>query len=214
VSWKRILTIGLPVAVSNAIIPVAMGVITRIVTQYGEATVAGFGVATRIEGLGLALVFAVSTGVSPFVGQNFGAGRYDRIRKGLTFANRFCLLWGGLLFVTFLLLGERLAAAFDPNPEAISSAAGYLWIIAVSLGLRSIHTITWTALNVLSRPYDALVLEFLLAFVLWIPFALVGGHVGQITGVYIGLSLANILAGVAAYIWMGRVTSRLAKASD
>ncbi len=212
-SWKKILVIGLPVAVSNAIIPISMGVITRIVTQYGEATVAGFGVATRIEGLGMALVFAVSTGISPFVGQNFGAGRFDRIRKGMTVANRFCLVWGALLFVIFLLLGERTAAAFDSDPEAVRSAAGYLWIIAISLGLRSIHTITWTALNVLGRPYDALVLEFLLAFVLWIPLALVGGQVGQITGVYVGLSLANILAGVAAYLWMGRVTRRQEKAS-
>jgi putative MATE family efflux protein len=210
-SWKKILTIGLPVAISNAIIPIAMGVITRIVAQFGEATVAGFGVASRIEGLGLALVFAVSTGISPFVGQNFGAGRFDRIRAGLTFANRFSLLWGGLLFITFLLLGERLATAFDPDPEVIRSASGYLWIVAISLGLRSVHTITWTALNVLNHPYDAMVLEFLLAFVLWIPFALVGGYYGQITGVYIGLSLANILAGIVAYLWMGRVAGRLAE---
>jgi putative MATE family efflux protein len=210
-SWKKILTIGLPVAVSNAVIPIAMGVITRIVAQFGEATVAGFGVATRIEGLALALVFAVSTGISPFVGQNFGAGRFDRIRAGLTFANRFCLLWGGLLFIAFLLFGEWMATAFDPDPEVIRSASGYLWIVAISLGLRSVHTITWTALNVLSRPYDALVLELLLAFVLWIPFSLVGAYYGQITGVYIGLSLANILAGIAAYVWMGRVAGRLAE---
>jgi putative MATE family efflux protein len=210
-SWKKILTIGLPVAVSNAVIPIAMGVITRIVAQFGEATVAGFGVATRIEGLALALVFAVSTGISPFVGQNFGAGRFDRIRAGLTFANRFCLLWGGLVFIAFLLFGEWMATAFDPDPEVIRSASGYLWIVAISLGLRSVHTIAWTALNVLSRPYDAMVLEFLLAFVLWIPFSLVGGYYGQITGVYIGLSLANVLAGIAAYLWMGRVTGRLAE---
>jgi putative MATE family efflux protein len=213
-SWKKILTIGLPVAVSNAVIPIAMGVITRIVAQFGEATVAGFGVATRIEGLALALVFAVSTGISPFVGQNFGAGRFDRIRAGLTFANRFCLLWGGLLFIAFLLFGEWMATVFDPDPEVIRSASGYLWIVAISLGLRSVHTITWTALNVLSRPYDALVLELLLAFVLWIPFSLVGAYYGQITGVYIGLSLANILAGIAAYVWMGRVTGRLAASTE
>jgi putative MATE family efflux protein len=213
-SWKKILTIGLPVAVSNAVIPIAMGVITRIVAQFGEATVAGFGVATRIEGLALALVFAVSTGISPFVGQNFGAGRFDRIRAGLTFANRFCLLWGGLVFIAFLLFGEWMATAFDPDPEVIRSASGYLWIVAISLGLRSVHTIAWTALNVLSRPYDAMVLEFLLAFVLWIPFSLVGGYYGQITGVYIGLSLANILAGIAAYLWMGRVTGRLAESTE
>ena len=212
-SWKRILTIGFPVAISNSIIPVAMGVITRIVVQFGETAVAGFGVATRIEGLGLSLVFAVSTGISPFVGQNFGAGHFSRIRTALAISHRFSILWGGLLFAAFLLFCRGFATAFDPDPDTVLSASSYLWIVSVSLGLRSIHSIVWTALNVLSRPYDALVLEGLLAFGLWIPLALLGGHYGGITGVYMGLSLANIIGGVMAYFWMGYVTRRLERSA-
>lgn len=205
-SWRIVLRIGLPVAVSNIVIPIALGVVTRIVTRFGAEAVAGFGVATRIESFGLALIYALSAGVSPFVGQNFGAGRMDRVRKGLDYAKAFCLGWGILLLAVFLLFGRRLVSYFDPDPAAIRAASLYLWIISISLGLRSIHQITWTALNVLGRPYESLFLEFLLAFGLWIPLAVAGAHVAHLPGVYGGLSLANLLAGAVAYVWINRVT--------
>jgi len=213
-SWKTILRTGLPVAVSNAIIPVALGLITRIVTGFGAEAVAGFGVATRVESFGLALVYALSTGLSPFVGQNFGAGRIDRIQKGLGFTKRFCLLWGALLLVVFLLIGKPLASCFDSNPLVVQTASLYLWVVAVSLGLRGVHHIIWTTLNVLGRPYDALFLEFLLAFGLWIPLAFVGARVAQIGGLFCGLSLANILGGLTAYVWVDRVTEQQKSRQD
>jgi len=213
-SWKTILRIGLPVAVSNAIIPIAYGIITRIVAGFGPETVAGFGVAHRIESFGLALIYALSTGISPFVGQNFGAARFDRIQEGLRFAKRFALTWGALLLATFLLLGKRLPTYFDNNPFVVQSASLYLWIVSASMGLRGVHLITWTALNVLHRPYDAMFLESLLAFALWIPLALLGAHLAQIAGLYCGLSLANILAGLTAYLWIDRVVTKQQRRND
>jgi MATE family, multidrug efflux pump len=204
-SWKTLLGTGLPVAVSNAIIPVALGIITRFVTQFGAEAVAGFGVATRIEGFGLAIVFALSTGISPFVGQNFGAGRVDRIIKGISLARIFSLAWGLFLAVTFWILARPISAWFNSDPLVVESAVLYLWIVPVSLGLRSIHQIIWTSLNVMGRPWDALILEFLLAFTLWIPFAWAGAQIAGTSGLYGGLTLANIIAGVIAYIWVDRI---------
>lgn len=207
-SWKTILRIGLPVAISNIVIPIALGMVTRIVTRFDAEAVAGFGVATRIESFGLALIYALSSGISPFVGQNFGAGRMDRVRRGLAYAKAFSLVWGVLMFAAFLLFGRTLASYFDPDPAVIRSASLYLWIVSISLGLRSVHLVTWTALNVLHRPYESLFLELLLAFGLWVPLALAGAHVAEIAGIYAGLSLANLLGGATAYIWIGRVTAR------
>jgi putative MATE family efflux protein len=207
-SWKTILGVGLAVAVSNAVIPVAMGIITRIVSRFGAEAVAGFGVATRIEGLGFTLIIAMSTGVSPFVGQNFGAKRFDRIEKGISFSARFALTWGAVLCAAFLIFGTRLAALFSGNESVISAAGLYLWLISTSLGLRGVHQIIWTALNVLGRPYDSLALELILAFGLWIPFSLVGAQASGITGVFFGLSLASIIAGAIAYVWVDRVVKK------
>jgi putative MATE family efflux protein len=213
-SWKMILRTGLPVAVSNVIIPIALGLITRTVAGFGPESVAGFGVATRIEGFGLALIYALSSGLSPFVGQNFGAGRMDRIRQGLLYAKVFCLFWGAFLFVILLLLGRTLASCFDDNGVVIQTASLYLWTVSVSLGLRSIHQIVWTSLNVLGRPYDALFLELLLAFGLWIPLAFLGAHFAQVGGVFCGLSLANILAGVTSHVWVNRVVNKVRPKSE
>ena len=205
-SWKAILRTGLPVAVSNAVIPVALGLVTRIVAGFGEPAVAGFGVAARIEGLGLALIYALSSGLSPFIGQNFGAGRMDRIRRGLSYAKVFCLGWGALLFVAALVFAKTLAGYFDDNPLVVDAASLYLWTVSISLGLRSVHQITWTSLNVLGRPYDALFLEALLAFGLWLPLSFIGARLAAIGGLFCGLSLANLIAGIAAFVWVSRVT--------
>ena len=201
-SWKILLATGLPVAVSNAIIPIALGILTRIVTRFGEEAVAGFGVATRIEGFGMAVVYALSTGMSPFVGQNFGAGKIDRIAKGISLARMFSLAWGMLLAVIFWICARPVAAWFNDDPQVLESAVQYLWIVPFSLGLRSIHQIIWTSLNVLGRPWDSLILEFLLAFALWIPFAWIGALMYGTAGLYWGLTLANIIAGVIAYVWV------------
>jgi putative MATE family efflux protein len=211
-SWKTILATGLAVAVSNAVIPVAMGIITRIVSRFGAEAVAGFGVASRIEGLGFTLIIAISTGLSPFVGQNFGAKRFDRIEKGISFSAKFSIAWGAVLCAVFLFFGMPLARLFSQNELVIAAAGLYLWLIAVSLGLRGVHQIIWTALNVLGRPYDSLALELILAFGLWIPFSIVGAQAAQLTGVFFGLSVASIIAGVIAYIWAKRVL-KLAKAA-
>ncbi|MBN1360029.1 MAG: hypothetical protein JW993_05530 [Sedimentisphaerales bacterium] len=213
-SWKTILRIGLPVAVSGVIIPVALGLVTRIVAGFGPAAVAGFGVATRIEGFGLALIYALSSGISPFVGQNFGAGRMERIRQGLLYAKVFCLAWGVFLLAVFLVFGRPLATYFDDNPVVVQTASLYLWTVSISLGLRAIHQVVWTSLNVLGRPYDGLFLESLLAFGLWIPLAFLGARLADIGGLFCGLSLANVLAGVTSHVWISRVAKRLRPSSD
>jgi putative MATE family efflux protein len=213
-SWKTILRTGLPVAISNAVIPVALGLVTRIVTGFGAEAIAGFGVATRIEGFALALIFALSSGISPFVGQNFGAGRIDRIRKGLSYAKAFCLAWGAFLLVVFVLSARTLASFFRDNPTIIHVAALYLWIVSVSLGWRGVHQVVWTSLNVLGRPYDALFLESLLAFGLWIPLSLLGAHLAGIPGLFCGLSVANVIAGVTSHIWVNRVMKRQKSTHD
>ena len=204
-SWRSILAIGFPVALSNAIIPLSLGIITKIIAYFGPEATAGFGIGTRIEAFEFTVLIALSTGISPFIGQNFGARQFERIAKGLSFSTHFSLIWGVILISSNLFLGKTIARLFTSNSTAIHSATTYLLIISASLGFRGIHQIVWTSLNVLSRPYDSMILEFVLAFALWIPAAFIGKYVAGIIGVYVGLSLSNILAGALALFWVHRI---------
>lgn len=81
-SWKPVLHVGLPAAATNLLVPLSSGILTRIIAGYGSEAVAAFGVATRVESLAMVGIQAMSTALTPFVGQNFGANQCNRIRQG------------------------------------------------------------------------------------------------------------------------------------
>ncbi|MBD3366955.1 MAG: MATE family efflux transporter, partial [Candidatus Eisenbacteria bacterium] len=143
-SWRRILFIGVPLSLSNILIPVGIGVITRLVSAYGPPAVAAFGVATRVETLSLTVIMALRSVMSPFVGQNWGAGRFGRLRRGIRLANRFAFFWGVGAAVVLAVIARPVAGAFSENPEVIERIIDYLWIVPASYGFRGILLLSST----------------------------------------------------------------------
>ena len=86
-SWKALLYIGIPAMLTQLLFPISNAVLTRIAADLGEDTVAAFGVGTRIESIAMIGSMALSSVLIPFIGQNFGAGKNDRIIQ----ANRFSI---------------------------------------------------------------------------------------------------------------------------
>src|SRR5690606_22342383 len=80
-SWRRVLHVAMPAPAANMLNPLTVGVITSLVAALGPEAAAGFGVASRVESLVMIVIFAVSSSVTPFVGQNYGAGRFDRMQR-------------------------------------------------------------------------------------------------------------------------------------
>ncbi len=120
-SMGQLLNISAPAAFSNAINPAGMALVTAAVATLGDAAVAGFGAATRVQSLVIVAMLALSAGIGPVVGQNWGADKQDRARRALTQSSLFCIIYG-------LGVGLVLAVFADPIAKAIASdanAAGY-----------------------------------------------------------------------------------------
>ena len=88
-SWKKILHVGLPAIASNLIAPVSMALVTALISSYGQEAVAAYGLAGRLEALIVVIIMSLGGAMSPYVGQNFGAKRFDRLEDGFKFAARF-----------------------------------------------------------------------------------------------------------------------------
>ena len=111
-SWKQILFVGVPTAATNVLTPIAMGVITRLAAGYGAAVVAAVGVGTRVEAIVLMVMFALSSSLVPFIGQNWGAGKLDRIHTAQGQSIRFALAWGTLWIAALFALARPLGELF------------------------------------------------------------------------------------------------------
>ncbi|MBN1125715.1 MAG: MATE family efflux transporter, partial [Sedimentisphaerales bacterium] len=202
-SWRNVLHVGIPAALMFVIVPVGGGIITRLLATFGKEEVAAFGVATRIESFAFILVYALSTSVTPFVGQNTGAGLFDRIRKGLSRSFIFCLIWGAVAAVVLGIFGKELASVFDRerNPQVIEVASMYLLIVPISYGLQGLTLIASAAFNALGRPLPATILTFFRAIIIAIPLGWILMYIVGPIGIFIGLAVSNICVGIWAYLW-------------
>ena len=132
--WHRILAVGLPATATNMIGPLSAGFITALLAQYGQETVAGFGIASRLEGLVVIPLFALSASVGPFVGQNWGAKAFLRANQAMRLTFQWSLLWGAVVAVLLYLLRYPLIHQFDSTPSVAEVVADYLVILPISYG--------------------------------------------------------------------------------
>ena len=97
-----LLKLGIPFSVRFAAINISMIFVVALINSLGVAAAAAFGIALRLDELANKISQGVMMAVSTIVGQNIGAGKIDRIRKGVWYAWAICggffLFFGVLLF--------------------------------------------------------------------------------------------------------------------
>ncbi|MEM1433585.1 MAG: MATE family efflux transporter [Pseudomonadota bacterium] len=203
-SARQIMHIGIPAIATQMIGPVSAAIVTRLLAEHGEVVVAGYGVATRIEAVSIMLLFALSGSIGPFVGQNWGAGRKDRVRSGLNSTYVFSLGWGVIAALIVTAFGETIAGWVDTNVEVVRTAAIYLAIVPWTYGLWGVLMMSSASFNALGKPLPSTALSFTRMFILYIPLAVAMNGLLGYEGIFYATALSNGVMGVIGYIWFQR----------
>jgi putative MATE family efflux protein len=204
-SWKRVLSIGAPAAATNALVPFAAAIVTRMVASYGADAVAALGVGTRVEGLALIGATSLSIATTPFVGQNFGAKHFERIRQVLNFVSLASIAWGAAVAVLLGAIAPLVAGTFSQSVAVVHLAEVYLRVIPVSYGSLGVAMLAGALLNAINRPIRASFVAVVRLFVLMVPLAYMGSVFGGVEGLFIGVSAANLIVGFFAWRYAARV---------
>jgi putative MATE family efflux protein len=213
-SWADILHVGLPAAGTNAIIPVAMTLITAMIARYGPEAVAGFGVASRIESLVLVIFYALSSVIGPFVGQNLSAGQERRIQLSLRLVALFCMASGLVIALVLALAADFVPTLFSQNPDVTDVTRMFLWIAPVSYGAYGVVMVMNAAFNGLGKPMPAVYISATRMLLLYLPLAVAGRAFFGIPGIFAAYAVANILSGLLSYLWARRTAHNLLSVSD
>jgi len=203
--WKAILYIGLPSGASKMINPIAAGFFTALLAKQSELAVAAFGVGTRLEFLASAILFALSASLGPFTGQNLGATRFDRIRKGLDMSNIFSLGWGLLMAIIFWLLGKSIAQIFTDNETVQEIIVDFLIYVPLSLGFQGIVQNVNAALNTLNSPIQASLLIMVQMVLFGVPLAYFGSVLLQEKGVFLAIAIMYVFGGIISFLYDRKV---------
>jgi len=182
------------------IMPLTMSIIMRLVANLGPIAIAAFGVAVKIEMFAFLLIMALATALIPFVGQNWGAKNFSRVKEAIRKSNTFSLLWGLGTFIVLLILAIPLGNLFGKDIQVARYITLYLWIIPISYGLRGCVFLTASVFNAINKPLLATGLNLTRMFAFHIPLAIIGIQIAGLIGLFVGLCLANIGSGILSLV--------------
>lgn len=197
-SLKQITAVAAPAAGTNAINPAGMAIVTAAVATLGDAAVAGFGAATRIQSFALVPLLALSGGIGPVIGQNWGAEKFDRAKKAVSFAWIFALGYGLLTAMVLIFFATDITAILAPTDASKSAGAQYLQIVGWSLFGYGMLVITNAALNARGRPLFGLATSLTRVALVYVPAAWAGATLFGLTGVLLAAVAANLVGAVGS----------------
>ncbi|WP_425092136.1 MATE family efflux transporter [Tropicimonas sp. S265A] len=193
-NFGAIASVGGPAAFSNAINPAGMALVTAAVATLGDAAVAGFGAATRIQSVALVVLLALSSGIGPVVGQNWGAEAYERAKASVVQAWLFCLGYGFVLGLCLFAFADPLARLIASDTDAARFTAEYLSIVGWSFAGYGILVTANAAMNARSKALYSMSLSLGRIFLVYLPLAWLGVSVLGYSGILLAAFMANIAA--------------------
>ncbi len=200
-SWRRILHVGVPSMASSLVAPLTTAFITWQVSQFGQEAVAGFGVASRIEGLSLMALMAMSAAATPFSGQNYGAKNYARVMDGARFAWRWCIFYGFVVAVILFTGAKYIALFFTDDATAVDTATMHLTMVPWSYGFLGISMVCVSAFNAIGKPTPGMLVSMSRTIGVYAPLAFLLAWLMDLRGVFLAAFCANIVAGLLGYFW-------------
>ncbi|RUO58605.1 MATE family efflux transporter [Pseudidiomarina insulisalsae] len=207
-SARQILSIGLPAAGANMLTPLAMAVMTAIIAGYGAAAVAAFGVGTRLESLASVIILAISMSLPPLISQNFGAMQFQRVKDAYVTALRAVIVLQLVIYVVLLLTAPWIAQIFTDDPEVARLIRLFIYIMPLGYGMQGVIILTNSSFNAMHAPISALWLSVVRLFVMFVPLSYIGSLIADMTGLFIGGVVANIITAALAWKWFQKYLNK------
>ena len=168
---RAILRIGLPIGLNNSLYSLGHMAMQTLVNSQGSIFMAGQAVAGRITGMANIAVSGMSSAATTFSGQNYGAGRYDRLRRGrwvIPAAAGAITLTSCLLF----LAGRTpLLRLFSSDPQVLFYANRYVSVQLLSLWMFSVFNAMLCLVNGAGLVRYTTIVNLLMLWAIRIPSA-------------------------------------------
>lgn len=197
------ISLGLPMALQNAAISLSFLFVNSHINSYGVIASAVTGVGAKLSNVMSIVAMAVGMASSTMIGQNFGAGKFERCKKIVHYTLAICLCACAVLVTVYNLFPKQLFGLFSEDPEVLSLAPVYIKIMSVgflSFALMSpyvsmINGIGFAAFCFIVAIFDGVVSRIGMAL-------LFGKVLGMgITGFWLGSALAAFTTAFMAAVY-------------
>ncbi len=187
-----------PAILTQVATPLGQAMVTRMVSGYGEAAVAGMAIAGRLTPVALGVIFALSGAIGPIIGQNYGAGRMDRVSQTFLDGLKFTAIVVAIVTVILFALRAPIADLFHAQGLTRDLVCGPLCLLFFFNGAIFMAN---AACNNLGKPLMSTLINWGRHTIGTVPFAWWFSHYWGAQGVLIGQALGGVIFGILG-VWL------------
>lgn len=204
---SKIIKIGLPTGIQSMVISLSNIIIQSSINSFGSTQMAGFGAYMKVDGFNILPVLSISMAVTTFVGQNYGAGRIDRVKKGAAVTVVMGLIYTALTGILLLTFSEPIMRLFTDDTDIIAAgelAMKYFCPYYMLLSILNVLAGTVRGAGKSVPPMVILLFAMCVFRVLWIKLVL--PHYNTIDVVYMVYPVSWVIGALlmALYTWKGK----------
>lgn len=126
-----IIRLGLPSGLTQAIFSMAMIVVQSLTNSFGEMFIAANVIVMRVDGFAMMPNFSFGTAMTTYAGQNIGADRLDRVKKGTVQGTAMAVGTSVIITMLILIFGRNLMSVFTDTPELVDLSMRMMFILSL-----------------------------------------------------------------------------------
>lgn len=207
--YAEVLKIGIPVLLFQLLASTAMGSINTAAKPYGDYAVAAMGAVIRIMTVVTYVVFGFLKGFQPFAGYNYGAKKYERLKKSI----RLCMIWSTAfcIFAAIVLFtfADPVVSLFGTDVKMIDLAAKALRLNAVlfiTFGFQMVYASLYLAIG---KSLIGSILSLSRQGIFFFPLVFALPHLLGLTGVIWVQPMADLLTTILTVIFAVKINRAL-----
>ncbi|MFT3739778.1 MAG: MATE family efflux transporter [Breznakibacter sp.] len=199
--FRQSLKIGLPTGFQQTFVALGLTALVRVVSNFDTTVLAAYTIAGRIDSLAGMPAMNLSSALSAFVGQNHGANKTDRIKKG--YRATMAMAWTISIAVMMVVYvwGDKIIGIFNTDPQVIEHGTNYLTIVS---SFYVVYSTMFVIHGVLRGAGDTLVPMFFSLVSLWlvrIPFAIALSHKFGVNGIWWAIPIGWVIGYLLTQIY-------------
>ncbi|WP_066895139.1 MATE family efflux transporter [Clostridium nigeriense] len=199
IKLKEITILGLPMSFQRILFTLVNILLARIIGSFGSEAIAAQKIGLQIESVVYMVVGGLNGAIAGFVGQNFGAKKYNRINKGYNTAVGIGVIYALIISILFIFTPSTLVRLFIREDATVIIASNYLRIIGYSQVFATIEMISNGVFTGFGVPKIPAIISIIFT-ILRIPLALILIKYFDVNGIWIGISISSVLKGTVAYL--------------
>ncbi|WP_085537650.1 MATE family efflux transporter [Massilibacteroides vaginae] len=199
--FKEGLKIGLPTSIQQCAIALGLIALLSIVNSFGTDTLTAYGAAGKIDTIITQAILTLSGALAAFAGQNIGAGKFNRVRRGLRFSLYINVCFSLVMFTVLWFWGDVIMQAFTNDRQVIQIGREFLVITAGFLVFHGALNIYNGALRGAGDTFFTMMVSLFSLWLIRIPLAYYLGETFGRIGIWWAIGLSIVIAFTITFIY-------------